>query len=62
MCMKMCIHYSIKNLLASYVCLCFLLLLCIKNWAVWLFDFHGDQIFVDFARFVIREVLYTFNV
>ena len=50
--MKMAIHYSSKDLLASYkVCLCLCLLL------LWLFDFHRDQIFVDFVRFLIHDNL-----
>ena len=53
--MKMCIHSSTKTLLrklASYkVCLCLLLcksLLC----TAW---FYGDQIFMDFVRFLIHD-------
>ena len=54
--MKTCIHYSTKNLLASCkVCLCFLLLHCM----VWLFYFHGDQIFMDFIRFLIHDNLWS---
>ena len=60
---KTYIHYSTKDLLASCkVCLCFLLLYMNWYFMLWLFNFSGEQIFVDFLGFLsmtIYEVLYT---
>ena len=50
--------FNYRNLLASYkACLHFSLLYKSQHCTVWLFNFCGGQIFMDFSRFLIHDNL-----
>ena len=59
--LKMCIHYSNRKLPKGWPVIRYV---CVYYWVrvnivarVWLLILHGNQIFIDFVRFLIHDSL-----